>query len=147
ETINSETKEAIMSQGPNKLVRTIKQDRKGNIWLASAKGIFKYDGKSFTNITNKVSSASFFSVLEDKKGNFWFSSVGSGVYAYDGKSFRHFTTNEGLASNEVTDLYEDKTGNIWFGTEACVSRYDGKFFKIFKRFSIIKALARLRTPP
>src|ERR1700761_6680833 len=132
ETINSETKEVIMSQGPNKLVRTIKQNRKGNIWLASAKGIFKYDGKSFTNITNKVSSASFFSVLEDRKGTFWFSSVSSGVYAYDGKSFRHFTTNEGLASNEDTDINEDKVGNIWFGTEAGASRYDGKSFINFK---------------
>jgi ligand-binding sensor domain-containing protein len=41
EDITSETKEVIMSQMPNGLVRTIKQDRKGNIWLASAKGIFR----------------------------------------------------------------------------------------------------------
>jgi len=126
------TKDVTTSYGPNSIVRTIKQDRKGNIWIASWEGIFKYDGKSFTNITSKVSSARFFSVLEDSKGNFWFASVGSGVYYYNGKSFRNFTTSDGLANDRVTHIYEDKTGNIWFGTEGGASRYDGKSFRDFK---------------
>ena len=119
-------------QGPKGIVRTIKQDRKGNIWMASWEGVFKYDGKSFTNVISKMSSARFFSVLEDRKGNFWFASIGSGVYYYNGKSFRNFTTKDGLANDRVTHIYEDKTGDIWFGTEGGASRYDGKSFKNFK---------------
>src|SRR5882672_4588583 len=80
------------SFGPNSITRAIKQDRKGNIWMASWEGVFRYDGKSFTNITSTVSSARFFSVLEDRKGNLWFGSIGSGVYYYDGNSFQNFTT-------------------------------------------------------
>ncbi len=124
------TQYATGSQGPKGIVRTIKQDRNGHIWITSWEGVFKYDGKTFTNITGKVSSARFFSVLEDKKGNFWFSSVGSGVYYYspsvgtNGKSFQHFTTRDGLASDRVGDIYEDKTGTIWFGTDNGVSRYN-----------------------
>lgn len=132
ENIKSETKDVTTSQGPNGIVRTIKQDRKGNIWITSWEGVFKYDGKSFTNITSKVSSARFFSVLEDRKGNMWFASVGSGVYYYDGISFRNFTTRDGLANDVVTNIYEDKTGNIWFGTGSGASRYDGKSFRNFK---------------
>ncbi len=113
---------------PKSIVRTIKQDKKGNIWMASWEGVFKYDGKSFTNSTYKVSSARFFSVLEDKKGNFWFGTVGSGVYYFDGKVFKNYTVNDGLAGNSVTSIYEDKTGNIWFGTENGTSRYNGKSF-------------------
>lgn len=127
-----ETKDMSTSYGPKSIVRTIKQDRKGNIWMASWEGVFKYNGKSFTNITAKVSPARFFSVLEDRKGNFWFASVGSGVYYYDGLSFRNFTTKDGLANDRVTHIYEDKTGNIWFGTESGASRYDGKSFRNFK---------------
>jgi ligand-binding sensor domain-containing protein len=127
-----ETKDVSTSQGPNGIVRTIKQDRKGNIWVTSWEGVFKYDGKSFTNITSKVSSARFFSVLEDSKGNFWFASIGSGVYYYDGKSFQNFTTRDGLAGNEVTNIYEDKTGAVWFGTGNGASRYDGKSFRNLK---------------
>jgi ligand-binding sensor domain-containing protein len=100
--------------------------------MATFGGVFRYDGKSFTNVTSQVSSARFFSVLEDRKGNFWFSSVGSGVYYYDGKSFQNFTTREGLANNRVSDIYEDKTGHIWFGTESGASRYDGKSFQNYR---------------
>ena len=125
--INSETKGVITSHGPQSITRNIIQDQKGNIWIAAFDGIFRYDGKSFIDITSKVSSARFFSVLEDRKGNFWFGSIGSGVYYYDGKSFQNFTTRDGLAGNSVTCIYEDKNGNVWFGA----SRYDGKSFRNF----------------
>ena len=125
----SETKDVIPSYGPNSVTRTVKQDRKGNIWIASWEGIFRYDGKSFTNITSKVSSARFFSVLEDRKGNLWFGSIGSGVYYYDGTSFQNFTTKDGLINNEIVCIYEDKIGNIWFGANGGASRYDGISFR------------------
>jgi len=131
DNIKSEIKNVATSAGPNLITRNIIQDRKGNIWIATWEGIFRYDGKSFTNFTDKVSSARFFSVLEDSKGNLWFGSIGSGVYYYDGKSFRNFTTKEGLAGNDVTCIYEDKIGKIWFGTGGGTSCYNGKYFRNF----------------
>ncbi len=129
DTIRNETKGVITLLGPTTSVRTIKQDRQGNIWLASNEGIIRYDGKSFTNITGNLYPDRFFSVLEDRKGNFWFGNYGSGVYYYDGKSIQHFTTREGLVNNWVIHIYEDKNGNIWFGTNGGASRYDGKSFR------------------
>ncbi|MGJ1242397.1 ligand-binding sensor domain-containing protein [Sphingobacterium siyangense] len=127
------------AQVPGGIVRTVKKDRKGSIWIASWKGVFRYNGKSFSNITAEVSTARFFAVLEDKKGNFWLSSLGSGVYYYDGKSFRNFTTKDGLSSDSVNWIMEDRTGKVWFGTAdyACVYvdktytilMYEGKPFK------------------
>ncbi len=132
EDIKSETKKIATSQMPNCGVFEIKQDIKGNIWLATNDGVYKYDGRSFSNVTGKVSSARFISVLEDRKGNFWFASLGSGVFYYNGKSFRNFTTGEGLANNRVFCIYEDRAGNIWFGTTDGASRYDGKSFQNYK---------------
>ncbi|GAB3985585.1 hypothetical protein GCM10028807_01150 [Spirosoma daeguense] len=132
DTIKSEHKEVSTSYGPSHITRTLKQDRKGNIWIGTFGGVFRYDGKSFTNVTSQVSSARFFSVLEDRKGNSWFSTVGEGVYYYDGKSFQHFTTKEGLADNQVIDIYEDKTGTIWFGTLSGASHYDGRSFRNYR---------------
>src|SRR5687767_2977185 len=97
---------AVISYGPSSVVRTIKQDRKGNIWTTSWEGVFKYDGKSFTNITSNVTAARFFSLLEDRNGNFWFGSIGSGVFYYDGYTFINFTIKEGLISNEIGCIYE-----------------------------------------
>jgi ligand-binding sensor domain-containing protein len=139
ENIKSEPKNSITSRVPNSGVFDIKQDRKGNIWLATNDGVYLYDarlpdgqGSSFSNITSKVSSARFISVLEDRKGNFWFATLGSGVFYYDGKSFQNFTTKEGLPSNQVFCTYEDRAGNIWFGTNDGASRYDGKSFRNIK---------------
>lgn len=134
-TIKSESKDVITSSGPTGITRAIKQDRNGNIWMAAFDGIFRYDtllpdGQAgFINVTSKVSTARFFSVLEDRKGNFWFGSIGSGAYHYDGISFQNFTTNDGLVNNEIGCIYEDKAGNIWFGVNGGASRYDGKSFR------------------
>lgn len=129
DSIKAEPKQVSSLYGPTHITRTIRQDRKGAVWIATFGGVFRYDGNTFTNVTSQVSSARFFSVLEDRKGNFWFSTVDEGVYYYDGKSFQHFTTREGLASNGVFDIYEDKAGTIWFGTGGGASRYDGKSFR------------------
>jgi ligand-binding sensor domain-containing protein len=133
----SDTADIISSHGPSRITRNIIQDRNGNIWIAAFDGIFRYDGKSFTNITSKVSSARFFSVLEDSRGNFWFGTIGSGVYYYNpkraaGEMFQHFTTREGLIDDRVPHIYEDKAGSIWFGTVRGASRYDGKHFRNYR---------------
>jgi ligand-binding sensor domain-containing protein len=84
------------------------------------------------NLTSsKIGLHRFWDVLEDRRGNLWFSSTDSGVYYYNGKSFQHFTTRDGLASNSVLRIYEDKAGNIWFGTLGGASCYDGKSFRNF----------------
>jgi ligand-binding sensor domain-containing protein len=127
--VKSMTKDVIPSYGPNSVTRSVKQDRKGNLWIASWEGVFLYDGKSFTNLTSEVSSSRFFSILEDRKGNLWFGTIGSGVYYYDGGSFQNFTTRDGLINNEIVCIYEDRIGNIWFGANGGVSRYDGMSFR------------------
>jgi len=132
DNIKSETKDTVTSYGPNTMVRNVKQDRNGNMLIAASfGGVFRYDGKSFTNLTSKLGSRRFWDVLEDRKGNLWFASTDSGVYYYNGKSFQHFTTRQGLANNSVISIYEDKAGIIWFGTGGGASRYDGKSFRNF----------------
>ncbi|OLY93486.1 Two component regulator propeller [Cnuella takakiae] len=131
DTIKAVNMDVVTSYGPKTSVRGIRQDRKGNIWLASEEGIIRYDGKSFANITRDINSDRYFFVLEDRKGNHWFAAYGTGVYYYDGQSFRHYTTNQGLASNRISIIYEDKGGDIWFGVDGGVSRYDGTSFQNF----------------
>jgi polyisoprenoid-binding protein YceI len=139
---NSNTE--IKDIGPNIMVRNIKKGKNGTILIAGPNNssfgdVFRYDarlpegqGKSFTNLTSKIGSHRFWDVLEDRRGNIWFTSTDSGVYYYNtsaplsagSKSIQHFTTREGLADNRVMSVYEDKAGIIWFGTGAGISRYD-----------------------
>lgn len=46
-------------------------------------------------------------------------------------SHRHFTTDDGLASNEVYKIIEDRNGYIWMATDRGVVKYDGYNFEIF----------------
>jgi ligand-binding sensor domain-containing protein/polyisoprenoid-binding protein YceI len=130
-------KPEVKDIGPNLMVRNIKKGRNGTILIAGPNNssfgdVFRYDGKSFTNLTSKIGSHRFWDVLEDRQGNIWFTSTDSGVYYYNGKSIQHFTTKDGLVNNRVMSVYEDKAGIIWFGTGGGISRYDGKSFRNFK---------------
>lgn len=49
-------------------------------------------------------------ILEDSKGNLWFSSPDY-VAKFDGKSMQYFTEKEGL--NIVGNLHQDASGTIW----------------------------------
>ena len=127
-------KEVATSGVPISMVRNVKQARNGDILIAASwGGVFRYDGKSFTNLTySKIGLHRFWDVLEDRRGDLWFGSTDSGAYYYNGKTYKHFTTREGLANNRVMSIYEDKAGNIWFATGGGASRYDGKSFQNFR---------------
>ena len=67
-------------------------------------------------------------IFQDSKGNYWFGSHKEGVSVYNGKSFQYFTTNEGLADNQIRSIQEDNDGKIWIGTANGISVYDeGRF--------------------
>jgi ligand-binding sensor domain-containing protein len=118
---------------PRVIIRTIRQDRAGNIWFATFGGPICYDGKTFTNFSEEVGLAKtrIFSLLEARSGALWFGSITGGASRFDGKSFTKFTAKEGLANNDVVWIFEDRDANIWFATGAGVSRYDGNAITTF----------------
>ena len=107
-----------------------KQDRNGNMWFGSnGGGITRFDGKSFTNFTEKegLSNNVVWSILEDKKGNLWFGTSGGFACKYDGKTFTSYLINKNIENNIVQSIVEDIKGNIWFGTLfGGVTCFDGK---------------------
>lgn len=71
-------------------------------------------------------------VFEDSDGNLWFGTLAYGVARYDGTSLTYFTTEDGLAGDQINGIVEDQVGNIWFSTTTGVSKYDGKSFTNFR---------------
>jgi hypothetical protein len=54
------------------------------------------------------------------------------VFGFLGSSaqdFRNFTTEEGLSSNEVYDVFQDKNGTVWFATDRGLCQYNGYEFR------------------
>ena len=126
----TENKDIIMPEGPKSITRNILEDKQGNIWLATWNGVLGYDGKEYTNYTNKDSLRRHrvFSLLEDKSGNIWFGTIGAGLFLYNGVSFKNLTSKDGLVNDQVQCLYEDNSGKIWVGTTAGISVYDQETF-------------------
>ena len=114
-------------------VRSIIQDKAGNMWFGTDGGATKYDGKTFTNFTEKegLINHKIRNIFEDKSGNIWFCND-MGVSIYDGKSFTQFTENEGLSNNYARCIIEDKIGNFWIGTNGGgVIKYNGTNFTYY----------------
>jgi len=116
------------------------QDKAGNLWFGTTgEGIYRFDGKSFTNFTEKdgLSNNTVWSILEDKTGILWFGTNG-GVCRFDGKNFSSFPISGDLKyspeayQGPVLSILLDKTGSLWFGTMYHgVYRYDGRTFANF----------------
>jgi ligand-binding sensor domain-containing protein/signal transduction histidine kinase len=104
------------------------EDKAGAVWLATWSGVTKFDGHHFHHITSLAYGWAS-GIVEDKSGDIWFSLLPGGVCRLDktGQFITKFTTDEGLADNEVITLLEDKIGNIWFGTNKGAVKYSRMF--------------------
>jgi ligand-binding sensor domain-containing protein len=135
------------------IVSAALKDKNGNIWFAaSGRGVYRYDGKSFANFTEKdgLSSNDVSCIYEDNIGKLWFG-TSVGVCYYDGKTFINFpiaTTDSSNAYSskdyysqipkQVGSIIQDKIGNFWFITlNNGVYRYDGKYFTNFLSHEVL----------
>lgn len=109
-------------------VRSIIEDKGGNVWLGGSNGLWRYDGRTLKNFTTNFVS----DVMEDKEGNIWTCSAndrerGWAVSYYSaGSSFSKETTlvESDNMTKQILCIFEDVAGNIWFGSFG-VYRYDG----------------------
>jgi ligand-binding sensor domain-containing protein len=134
--------------GTNAIGR-MQEDRHGNLFINSHRGIIKFDGRTFTTLTVDESLPA---VTEVKLGPdvLWFRAGSDDPHAvfYDGTSLRRLKipkTADGDAFEarlprsqfprrgcpyDAYTIYTDTRGNVWFGTANLGAvRYDGKGFE------------------
>ncbi len=131
------------------------QDKAGNVWFSAPWGVYRYDGKLFTNITKEdgLFGDGARCYLEDKAGKIWFS-TSEGIFRYDpeaaargNQAFTHIPAPWASGSFyppyvpadknpsdkvQVNCMLQDKSGKIWVGTNTDgVYCYDGASFTHF----------------
>lgn len=127
-------------------IYSIYKDQKGNIWFGTNPvGVCRYDGKSFTWITEEDVSEfrneganGVRSITEDKNGDFWFNTEYR-YSVYDSatlKSNNFYTRHENIGGldgkigsnlDEYLSTVRDNNGDLWFVTyRNGVWKYDGK---------------------
>ena len=102
------------------------EDRDGYLWIGTADGIQRFNKTtekfesiklSYPHITsfNYISS-----IIEDSKGNIWFSTSRSGIVCLKNETrepIYYLNTNSNICSNKINVLFEDRFGNIWIGSQ------------------------------
>ncbi len=118
----------------------IQEDKVGNMYFDTQKGVSRFDGKIFNTLIASDTSANTWKMNPD---DLWFKGNWNknGVYRYDGKILHYLKFPESPRAKElikqfpnmswspygIYSIYEDKKGNIWFGTSNLgVYRFDGK---------------------
>ena len=136
------------------------QDKAGNLWFGTSdSGLYKYDGKTFTQFleADGLNSNNISCLLEDKDGKIWIGTY-AGLCLYDPsahfgsaqhkslrKSGKTFTEIQiplptDLPPNKnqyhrnshwVYSMLQAKSGKLWFVTIDGVYTYDGQSFTLF----------------
>ncbi|MBL7700400.1 MAG: response regulator [Chitinophagaceae bacterium] len=117
-------------------VLCILQDSRGFMWFGTQDGLNKYDGYEVKVYRRDPSNASSLSndyirdITEDKFGNLWLATWGSGINKFDRKTekFTSFQNNpndlKSLFSNFINGMMTDHEGMIWLASESGIAILD-----------------------
>jgi len=104
----------------------IKQDKKGQLWIGTAKGLYRHNAAldDFTaylyHIDNLLGiSANIVNTFcEDSEGVLWFGTDGGGISSFDPlhDSFQTYTTAHGLSSNRIISITNAGDNCLWVTT-------------------------------
>ncbi|MBL0303230.1 MAG: hypothetical protein IPQ23_16280 [Cytophagaceae bacterium] len=127
---DGQTLEKITIAGinPNFRVLEIVEDKAGNLWFGTSKGLIKYDGKEFTTFSKKEGlpgdDEEIWGLIVDKSGLVWVGGY-EGVSHFDGEKFIPFSLPDSVVENPqhmlsdklVFKIIEGKSGTIWLATD------------------------------
>lgn len=135
DTVNIGNPKLLKTQGSGdgENVRCSLKDTHGNLWFGTtAEGVYRYDGKLFTQFTFKDGpiNNSVGAILEDYSGNIWFG-TGNGLYKFDGKEIVTVPMKSTSSIIEIRSIIQSKNGTLWFGTSEGVYLYKEDVFSAF----------------
>ncbi len=128
---------------PQGYVNAIIQSRKGYLWLGTQNGIVRFDGVRFSPTKNGdallLKSSVVVALLEDRSGNLWVATDGTGLFRVKDGNVTHYGQKEGFPFPSVWALCEDNGGNIWIGTDrgGLIRFQKGKFTAYTKKDGLL----------
>jgi ligand-binding sensor domain-containing protein/AraC-like DNA-binding protein len=122
---------------PSNTILSIVQTPNGYLWIATGKGLVRFDGMRFTvidfignNSVDPMKKTVPDTLFVDSEGTLWVgSSAGLTSYQYKSGQFRTFTPAEGITKDRVRRITGDMKGNLWISFySSYVNRFsNGKF--------------------
>ncbi len=101
---------------PSNSLLHIHQTSDGYLWISGYSGLIRFDGNSFTvfnsSNTEALENNVIRSLAEDRKGNLWMTTQGSGLIAYNNGTFKTYGKEIGMMNLYRALLVDDKD-RIW----------------------------------
>jgi signal transduction histidine kinase len=134
----------------NQFFYDAKEDKAGNIWIGSSKGLIRFNPvqnqfihyQHDDNNTNSISSDFIYALeIDDDDQHIWMAAYNGGLCSYNIQSgtFRHYSKDDGLSDNTVYSIEKDKPGNLWFSSNAGISAYNVTT-KTFRNYGVADGL-------
>jgi ligand-binding sensor domain-containing protein/AraC-like DNA-binding protein len=125
---------------PSNMIHSIAQTPDGYLWIATNKGLVRFDGMKFSivlfapNEEKKSGQTAIPQALYlDKDEKLWIgSNIGLTLFDYKTRQFNTFTTADGLTSDTIRRIAKDVKGNLWIGfISSYVNRFSNNIFTPF----------------
>ncbi|MCK5619908.1 MAG: hypothetical protein KAJ17_10930, partial [Candidatus Krumholzibacteria bacterium] len=110
-------------EGPGGGATKLYEDEQGTIWVGTEKGVRYFENGKLIAFAADVLDQSVEALLRARDGALWVGLRWNGVRRIKDGNITAFTTNNGLAGNEVTALHEDEHGAIWIGSIQGINRF------------------------
>jgi signal transduction histidine kinase/ligand-binding sensor domain-containing protein len=115
------------------LVLRFYEDREGNLWVATSKGIDRFRDLRVATFSNRegLATPEVDSVLAAQDGTLWVGGDRALDAMHQDGVLSSLQTGRGLPGNQVTSLLEDHAGRLWVGVDKTMSIYkNGRFRRI-----------------
>jgi DNA-binding CsgD family transcriptional regulator len=134
-TVYRSAPQPVAASGRNSMT-AIYQDRQGFLWVGTQggglnrfdaeRGIFDRNYRHRESDDASLGSDIVHCLLEDSLGRFWIGTNSGGLNLLDRASgrFTVFSTEDGLANNDVQGMLEDRRGQLWLSTNRGLCRFD-----------------------
>jgi ligand-binding sensor domain-containing protein/AraC-like DNA-binding protein len=120
---------------PSNTINSIKQTPDGYLWIATQKGLIRFDGMRFSAVDfiKGAESPIPHTLFVDREGTLWIGGSGSLTsYRYRTRRFDTFAAAEGIVPDRIRCIKDDMKGNLWIGFWASyVNRFTGGRFTAF----------------
>jgi signal transduction histidine kinase/ligand-binding sensor domain-containing protein len=122
-------------------VRCLFEDREGNLWVGRSSGLNRFQDERFTIFGHAegLPLDKPIAVHQDQKGQVWIGYNGGGLVPFREGTTRAYTTQNGLASNQIQAIRETANGDLLISTAEGLSRMHAGHFS---NFVVSEPLAR-----
>ncbi len=110
----------------NDLVRSLYADSDSSVWMASLRGVFRFNSQTqkseWFEVAGGGSLTGVASIFRDSKGRVWFGTH-TGLAGFDGGAWTILDRRDGYPGGEVYAIEEGVDGALWLATDNGLVRF------------------------